>query len=69
MKVIKHGCNYRKPVSNNDTETISCPCGCEFTYNKYDIKKDYVRLNAYESDDINYISCPECGYNIILSRY
>jgi hypothetical protein len=69
MKVIKHGCNYRKPISNNDTMTSNCPCGCELTYNKYDIKSDYVRLNAYESDNINYIECPECGYKMILNRY
>ena len=51
MRIIKHGSFY-------ELGRKTCPkCGCEFAYNKNDIKEEY------DKDDECYIDilyCPEC---------
>lgn len=48
-----------------------CPdCKCVFTHVKKDIKENWIRENAYESDLIyTYINCPECGKTIIIKDF
>lgn len=65
MEIIKHGIFYEAPQEK------ACPeCKCVFTYVKKDIKQNWVRENAYESDiTYTYINCPECGKTIIINDY
>lgn len=36
-------------------------CYCEFLYSQKDIKYEYDRINAYESElEYTYVRCPEC---------
>lgn len=65
MEIIKHGKNYDLP------RLKVCPdCKCVFIYVKKDIKENWVRETAYESDLIyTYINCPECGKPIIIKDF
>ena len=65
MEIIKHGRFYKAPQEK------TCPdCGCVFTYVKKDIKENWVRENACESDLIyTYIHCHECGKTIIIKDF
>ena len=65
MEIIKHGKTYEEPQIK-----ICDDCGCVFTYVKKDIKENWVRETAYDSDLIyTYINCPECGKTIIIKDY
>ena len=65
MEIIKHGINYIAPQEK------TCPeCKCEFSFVEKDIKQNWVRENAYESDlTYTYINCPECGKTIIIKDF
>ena len=65
MEIIKHGKTYEEP------QVKGCPdCGCVFAYVKKDIKENWVRETAYDSDLIyTYINCPECGKTIIIKDF
>lgn len=65
MEIIKHGRNYEVP------QIEVCPnCECEFSYVKKDIKENWVRVTAEDSDlTFTYVHCPECGRTIIIKDY
>ena len=65
MEIIKHGKTYEAP------QVKVCPdCECEFSYIKEDIKQNWVRETAEESNLIyTFINCPECGKTIIIKDY
>ena len=65
MEIIKHGKTYMPP------QVKVCPiCECEFSYVKKDIKENWVRVTAEDSDlTFTYIHCPECGKTIIINDY
>lgn len=61
IKVIKHGQTQFKMI---------CPhCGCEFTYEKEDIKYKtglfMVHTDTYS--EMNFVECPDCGYECYIS--
>ena len=65
MEIIKHGKTYEVPQ-----EKVCPDCECVFTYVEKDIKRNWVRENAYESDlTYTYINCPECGKTIIIKDF
>jgi uncharacterized protein with PIN domain len=65
MEIIKHGKTYVPP------QVKVCPiCDCEFSYVKKDIKENWVRVTAEDSDlTFTYIHCPECGKTIIIKDF
>jgi uncharacterized protein (DUF2225 family) len=65
MEIIKHGRTYEAP------QVGVCPvCECEFTYVKKEVKENWVRVTAEDSDlTFTYIHCPECGKTIIINDY
>lgn len=74
MDIIKHGSKYADIIKDKKKmmEKHSCTCescGCEFTYRNYEKKSDYERINAYESEDYDYVICPECKHKNIVAQY
>jgi uncharacterized protein (DUF2225 family) len=65
MEIIKHGRTYEAP------QVVVCPvCECEFTYVKKEVKENWVRVTAEDSDlTFTYIHCPECGKTIIINDF
>jgi uncharacterized protein with PIN domain len=65
MEIIKHGKTYVPP------QVKVCPiCDCEFSYVKKEVKENWVRVTAEDSDlTFTYIHCPECGKTIIINDY
>ena len=50
---------------------ITCKeCGEIFLYDDWDIKREDVRVNAYEDETLYlYVKCPHCGEKIILEDF
>lgn len=64
IKVIKHGNSIKYQHCECDI------CGCEFLYEGHDVKTEYDRVDAYNSERLyDYIKCPECSHTIKLKNY
>ena len=66
MEIIKHGKTYEGPQ-----EKVCPDCECVFTYVENDIEEyRYIKTEHCYSDILyTYISCPECGENIIIKDF
>lgn len=48
IKIIRHGILRERECFN---------CGCIFSFEKEDVKKELIRISEYAT----YVECPECG--------
>ena len=58
-----------KIIKEGTRKIAKCPnCGCEFSYEEEDIKKDGLLENNSVFIGKTWVVCPQCGKEIVLER-